>query len=73
MIGSILQQEKDRPEDLLPLPPVVTVVGHVDHYKTSLLDALRYTNVVSGKAASQETTFVKFCAFLAKNSFLREY
>ncbi len=46
----ILQTAEDRPEDLRPRPPVVTVMGHVDHGKTSLLDAIRHTKVIDEEA-----------------------
>lgn len=49
-VTEAIENPQDKEEDLLPRPPIVTVMGHVDHGKTSLLDYIRKANVIAGEA-----------------------
>ena len=49
-VEDVIKLEEDAPEDLVGRPPVITIMGHVDHGKTSLLDAIRKAKVVAGEA-----------------------
>ena len=49
-VEDVIKEVEDKPEDLIGRPPVITIMGHVDHGKTSLLDAIRNAKVTAGEA-----------------------
>ena len=58
VIAELLKEDDENEADMVSRPPVVCVMGHVDHGKTSLLDAIRQTNVTSREPAVSHSTLV---------------
>ena len=61
VIAELLKEDDENEADMVSRPPVVCVMGHVDHGKTSLLDAIRQTNVTSQRGRRYHTAHWCFC------------
>jgi translation initiation factor IF-2 len=56
-VEDVIETVRGQGRDLQPRPPVITIMGHVDHGKTSLLDKIRKANVVSGEAGRHHAAY----------------